>query len=279
MKRRVWDKQWERNHWGYRPLPQNAKRPIVLIEGDGWDLTLRELIFSILILGVLFFIGFMVSGVIEEKVNDNNLKYNQAVALQSNDEFRHAMDTDVGFIFANGTLVADKPVKNEHLDGEWLWVSVEHQRYQMHTRVVTYTVTDSKGRTHTRHRTETYWTWDTVGRESTHSPTVTYCGVQFPYNKFGYGSMPEDTSRHSTGYHKRDIVHAMPKTFNATVFAEAKGNDLAGEGIYLTTLSMEEYRKCLTDSCAISIFWICWSALMVGALVLFYAIENDWLED
>lgn len=279
MKHRVWDKEWERNHWGYRPLPKDAKSPIVLFEGDGWDLTLRELIFSILILGVLFFIGFMISSWMEGKVNDSNLRYNQAVALQSNDEFRHAMDTDVGYVFANGTLVADKPVRNEHLDGEWLWVAVEHQKYQMHTRRVAYTVTDSKGRSHTRYRTETYWSWDTVGRSSSHSPTVTYCGVQFPYGKFNYNSIPEDTTRHSTGWHKRDVVHVMPKTFNATVFAEAKGGDLAGEGIFLSRLSMEEYRKDLTDSFALPIFWMCWSIFMVLALVLFYIVENDWLED
>ena len=242
-------------------------------------MTLRELVFSILILGVLFFIGFLVSGAIEQKVNDSNLRYNQAVALQSNDEFKHALSTDVGYVFANGTLVADKPVKNEHLDGEWLWVSVEHQKYQMHTRRVAYTVTDSKGRTHTRYRTETYWSWDTVGRSSDHSPTVTYCGVQFNYGKFDYSGMPSDTSKHSTGFHKRDVVIVVPKTFNATVFGEAKSNDLVGQNILLVGMSIEKYRKDLTDSCAIPIFWILWSVFITAALVLFYVIENNWLED
>ena len=278
MRRRIWDKQWERNGWGYGPLPQNAKSPIVLIEGDGWDLTLRELIFSILILGVLFAIGFLISGYIEQKVNDSNLRYNQAVALHSDDEFKHALSTDVGHVFAHGRLVADKPVRNEHLDGEWLCVDVKHQRYQMHTRRVAYTVTDSKGRTHTRYRTETYWSWDTVGRSSDHSPTVTYCGVQFDYGKFDYGCMPEETSKHSTGWHKSDVVTVVPKDFNATVFGEAKSNDLVGQNIVLVPMSIEGYRKDLTTSHAVMIFWILWSVFSVIALFGFYAIENDWLE-
>ena len=112
------------------------KRPIIVFDGGDWELTLRELVFSILILGVLFAIGFFASGVIEQHVNDNNLKYNQAVALHSDDEFKHALSTDVGYVFANGTLVADKPVKNQHLDGEWLCVDVKHQKYQQHTRRV-----------------------------------------------------------------------------------------------------------------------------------------------
>ena len=276
---RVWSKQWEGNYGRHRPLPQDAKRPIVLIDGDGWELTLRELVFSILILGVMFFIGFLISDFIEQKINDNNLKYNQAVALQSNSEFKHAMDTDVGFIFANGTLTADKPVRNKHLDGEWLQVEVQHQRYQMHTRRVPYTVTDGKGRTHTRYRTETYWSWDTVGGESEHSPTVTYCGIQFPYHKFYYGDVPTQTSKHSTGWHKRDVVQVTPMTFNATVFANAKGGDLTGEQIQISLRSMEDYRRELTKSPDLVVFWIIWGLFMGGALAMFYYGVNDWLED
>ena len=255
-----------------------AKHPIVLIDGGGWVLTLRELVFSILILGVLFFIGFLVSSMIEQKVNDSNLRYNQAVSLHSDDEFKHAISTDVGYMFAHGRLVADKPVKNEHLEGEWLCVDVRHQKYRMHTRRVAYTVTDSKGHSHTKYRTETYWSWDTVGSSNDHSPTVTYCGVQFDYGKFDYGHMPSKTSTHSTGWHKRDVVTVVPKTFNATLFGEAKSNNLVGQNILLVPMSMEEYREDLTTSHAVMIFWILWSIFMVGIVVIFYIIENNWLE-
>lgn len=279
MRRRIWDKKWERNGWGYRPLPQSDKSPIVLFEGEGWDLTLRELVFSVLIVGVMVLIGFFVSGFIEEKVNDSNLRYNQAVALLTNDQFKHALDTDVGYVFANGRLVADSPVKNEHLEGEYLSVYVEHQQYRKHTRRVAYTVTDSKGRSHTKYRTETYWSWDTMSRSSSHSPTVTYCGVKFPYNKFGYSWIGSDTTRHSTGWHARDEVTVVPKTFVASVFGEAKSKTLVGDGLTLAPISIEAYRKDLTTSHALSIFWIIWCVVIVFALVGFYFIQNDWLED
>lgn len=266
------------SRYGTTYVPPKSKSPIIIFDGGGWDLTLRELIFSVLILGGLFTIGFFVSGIIEQNVNDAKLRYNQAVALHSDDEFKHALSTDVGHVFAHGTLVADQPVRNEHLDGEWLYVGVAHQKYQMHTRRVAYTVTDSKGRPHTRYRTETYWSWDTVGRSSSHSPTVTYCGVQFDYGKFDYGCMPKETSKHSTGFHQRDVVTVVPKTFNATVFAEAKSNDLVGQNIMLVTMSIEEYREDLTTSHAVMIFWILWSVFSLIALFGFYAIENDWLE-
>lgn len=279
MRHRIWDKKWERNGWGYRPLPQNDKSPIILFEGEGWDLTLRELVFSVLIVGVMVLIGFFISEVIERKVNDSNLRYNQAVALLTNDQFKHALDTDVGYVFANGRLVADSPVKNEHLEGEYLSVYVEHQQYRKHTRRVAYTVTDSKGRSHTKYRTETYWSWDTMSRSSSHSPTVTYCGVNFPYNKFGYSWIGSDTTRHSTGFHARDVVTVVPKTFIASVFGEAKSKTLVGDGLTLAPISIEAYRKDLTTSHAISIFWIIWCVVIVFALVGFYFIQNDWLED
>lgn len=279
MRRRIWDKRLEHNGFGYGPLSQNTKNPIVLFEGKGWDLTLRELVFSVLIVGVMVLVGFFISEVIERKVNDSNLRYNQAVALLTDDQFKYALDTDVGHVFANGRLVADSPVKNEHLEGEYLSVYVEHQRYRMHTRRVAYTVTDSRGRSHTKYRTETYWSWDTMRCSSSHSPTVTYCGVRFPYNKFGYSWIGSDATRHSTGFRARDVVTVVPKTFIASVFGEAKSKTLVGDGLTLAPMSIEAYRKDLTTSNALSIFWIIWGIVMVFALVGFYVVENDWLED
>ena len=118
-----------------------------------------------------------------------------------------------------------------------------------------------------------------MSSSSSHSPTVTYCGVSFPYGKFDYGRFNGDVTKHSTGWHKRDIVHVKPKTFVATAFGEAKSNTLAGEGILLVSMTMEEYRKDLTTSHAVSIFWTIWCVVTILALVGFYAIPNDWLED
>ena len=118
-----------------------------------------------------------------------------------------------------------------------------------------------------------------MSRSSSHSPTVTYCGVKFPYNKFGYDWMGSDTTRHSTGYHARDVVTVVPKTFIASVFGEAKSKTLVGNGLPLSPMSIEKYRKYLTTSHALSLFWIIWGIVIVFALVGFYVVENDWLED
>ena len=54
----------------------------------------------------------------------------------------------------------------------------------MHTRVVHYTVTDSKGRSRTMSRTETYWTWDIYDSKHLKAKQVDFSGVIFPTTKF-----------------------------------------------------------------------------------------------
>ena len=54
---------------------------IVLYDGIDFEITLREVMFSLLILGIFSFLGFIVHSWIDKKVDDSNLKYRQAVAL------------------------------------------------------------------------------------------------------------------------------------------------------------------------------------------------------
>ena len=168
------------------------RRKIVLFDGIDFEITLREVLFSLLIIGISSFIGFLVHSWIDKKVESSNLQYRQAVAIESQDEFRHAMDTDVGHAFVRGKVEAVTPVTNKLVKGKYLSIHVKHQKYQMHTRVVTYTTYDSKGRPHTHHRTETYWSWDTVGTSTTNSPKVVFCGSEFPYGKFHYNCGREE---------------------------------------------------------------------------------------
>ena len=149
---------------------------IVLYDGIDFEITLREVMFSLLILGIFSFLGFIVHSWIDKKVDDSNLKYRQAVAIESPDEFRHAMNTDVGYAFVSGKLEAVTPVTNNLVKGKYLSIHVNHQKYQKHTRVVTYTTYDSKGRRRVHHRTETYWSWATKWTSTTNSPMVVFCG-------------------------------------------------------------------------------------------------------
>lgn len=252
------------------------RKSIVLLDFYDWDITLREVVFSVLIVGIMGFLGFLIAQGIEKREYDDTLKYRQAPAIESEDGFRHAIKTDIGYAFAHGLFNAKDTVKYEHVDGEHLYIHISHQEYRMHTQH--YTTRDSKGRTH--HHVRHYWSWDTISTDSMHSKQVAFCGVTFPYGKFDYGHVPEDRTIYKPhGWsHKREIIRTMPIEFSATIFANLKGNDISN-GTTLMMIGIEEYRTRLCDSCGVAIFWSIWVFVTVGLVLLFYHIDNTWLED
>ena len=256
------------------------KDRIVLFEDIDWELTLREFLFSFLILGIMSFIGFLAYSAIDKKVDDKTLKYRQAVAISSTNEFRYAMDTNIGHAFVRGKLLAVTPVTSKLVDGEYLRIHVDHQKYRQHTRIVTYTVTDSKGRTHVKTRTETYWSWDTMSSSTTNSPYVIFCGSRFKYNKFDYGCAHVEETVIGGGLFKneRDIVYTTKDNFTSTIFADLRNKGFVGTAS-MVGCGIEKYRKSLVECWwPYMLFWFLWIVITFGGIVLFYVIENDWLE-
>ena len=254
---------------------------IVLFEDMDFEITLREVLFSLLIIGIWAFIGFLVHSWIDKRVDDSTLRYRQAVAITSPEEFRHAMDTDVGHAFVRGKVEAVKPVTCDLVKGEYLRILIKHQKYQRHTRVVTYTVTDSKGHTHTRHRTETYWSWDTVRTKTLLSQKVRFCGSEFPYHKFNYNCAHTKETTVGGGLFKneRDLVYTTKDGFTGTMFGDLRNGSFKGTAT-LVGMDIEEYRESQTHCVwPYVLFWVVWIVLVVGSIVMFYIIDNKWLED
>lgn len=151
----------------------------------------------------------------------------------------------------------------------------------MHTRVVTYTTYDSKGRPHTYHKTETYWSWDTVWTSTTNSPLVRFCGSEFKYGKFDYSCAYEDETIVGGGLfnNERDIVYTVKDGFTGTIFADLRDRSFK-ETAFIVKLGIEEYRK-MKAKCywPYIVFWIGWIVVTVGSIFLFYILDNRWLEN
>ena len=256
------------------------KDRIVLFEDIDFEITLREVLFSLLILGIFSFLGFIVHSWIDKKVDDSMLKYRQAVAIESPDEFRHAMDTDVGHAFVRGKLEAVTPVTNKLVNGEYLSIHVKHQKYQMHTRVVTYTTYDSKGHPHVHRKTETYWSWDTKWTSTMNSQNVMFCGSEFPYEKFNYNCANTEETIVGGGLFKneRDVVYATKDGFTGTMFGDLRNGSFEGTAS-LVGRGIEEYRE-LKTKCAwpYVLFWFVWVIMTIVTIIMFYIIDNEWLE-
>lgn len=240
--------------------------------------TFREIVFSVFIVGILVFIGFLIASAIDKSVQENLLKYRQAAQIRNNPEqFAYALKTDIGNAFVEGDFKTIDPVSMKHLDGQYLFIEKETQEYRKHTRTVTYT--DSEGRSRVRH--ETYWRWDTIATDSEMATKIEFSGVEFDSDTFSYETIRRQKEVYKCGWlsNTRYIFYTIPKDFHGTVFGELKQGHLFGCPEVLYDKNIVEAYKDYTSSHAVSIFWVCWIAFIIFAVGGFCYIENPWLED
>lgn len=256
-----------------------TKHPIILFEGESWEFTLRELVFSFLIIGVLVVIGYLIADTIERHVHSSRLKYKQAMQIEKDAaQFAWAINTDVGDVFVEGSLKTINPVSHPKLDGKWMHIDAAYQKYQMHTRTVTYTTTVN-GKPRTRTRTETYWSWDTFKRESLSATNALFLGVNIPINKFDFCSTPSKKHIIKTEHHRRIVFNCIPTTFNGTLFTTINKKTITDKSPFYCWWNLKTTYDYYVESHAVVIFWIFWSLLIVLILVIYVIAENSWLED
>lgn len=257
---------------------RNSSSQKVIFDFIDWNITLRELVFSILLVGIMMFIGFLISNKIRENANNRILTYRQAMSINDDDLFKHALNTDAGNAFVNGKLIALEPISHPHVEGKYLHIHIATQKYTKHTEH--YTTTDSKGKVH--HHTRSYWTWDTIRNEYFNSENVSYCGVMFPFDKFDYGCVDVNTTIYKKGFlsDKREVIRTMPIEFNATTFCKFFNGEMVGKNIMLIpNIGIEDYRNRLMKNHWNLAFWMSWTLLTAFLVFLFYVHENQWLED
>lgn len=108
----------------------------IIYSGNGWDMTVRELMFSIVIILIMLMGGFFISEKIASHNDEQNQEYYQAMQIDGNAElFQYGMRTDVGNAFVKGNLVAVDPVTDPGIGGvPAAYIKVEEQHYNRHTR-------------------------------------------------------------------------------------------------------------------------------------------------
>lgn len=242
---------------------------------EGMTITLREVIFSVLIIGVLSAVGFYAASSIEKSVLDKQLAYRQAVQISDTNEFAHAMKTDVGFALVEGDLYTPKPVSMDKCDGKWLHIVADFQEYRRHTQH--YTTRDSKG--HVHHHTRTYWSWDTYDVKKKHADEVIFCGSTFMFEEFSYGHVsPAHRQTSSNGFHRRIVFTCLPTDFHATIASKLYENSVHDKPDLLEGMDLARAYEFYTTSHAVAIFWCCWIVFIALVCLVFYRYENEWLE-
>ena len=248
------------------------------------EVTKREIIISIIIVAAMLMIGFFISGKITDVQNDKNAEYQKAVHIEDSELFRYCMDTNVGNAFLYVDLKAIDTVTFDEIGGEYLHVEKIEERYERHERKVT--VTDSKGKKHTK--IEVYYEWETKDREGKHSEKIIFCGIEFPYSKIPYYSdnhIKTINSDREYSWESGEFVKVRFKYYGTsikhtgTVYTKLSDGTISDNSRFFKGYTAEQALDSCTSGVGNVIFWALWIALTVGAVIGFCYLDNKWLED
>ncbi len=230
----------------------------------------REILVSLIIAFIMLIVGIFISGKINDVGDSKQETYQKAIQIEEPELFRYCMSVNSGNGLIYGELKAIDTVSDPNIDGEWMDLYIETQKYTMHTRTV------SNGKSS---HTETYWTWDTIDSESKHCETISFCGSEFQRSKI---DTPEshyiDTV--DTGYHLREKFFGVDSVHTGTIFTNMSDGTISEHSIFYKNESPKEVVKSIEDGGFwwIVMFWIFWIILTGFAMYGFCYLQNNWLD-
>lgn len=230
----------------------------------------REILVSIIIALISIMIGIFISGKISDSQDAGRESYQKAIQIEEPEIFRHCMSVNSGDGLIYGELKAVDTVSDPNIEGEWLYLSKKTQRYTMHTRTV------HTGKTT---RIVNYWTWDTISAEEFHSKRVSFCGVEFSYEKINRpDSHYIDTVK--TGSHMREVFDGCDTSYTGTIFTKMADNAISdGSSFYLNKTPQETLDVVKNAGrWELILFWVMWLILTGIVIVIFCHMDNEWLD-
>lgn len=250
-------------------------RRTVIFDGGTFEITARELLFSVIIVILMLTAGFFIGEKIASAADERNQEYEQAAKIDGDKElFEYGMRTDIGNAFVYGTLKAVDPVSLPEIDGEYAYIRKAKEKYTMHER----TVTHKNGKT-TYTTVETYYTWDSAGHEDFVCTHITFLD-----NEFDYGVIPLPGSRHLTTIKESSKVryqyYVCDMEYDGTIYAKLADKTISdvtfieGKGVN----DAVEY-MCNSSVVGAVVFWIFWIALICATVYGFCYLDNRWVED
>ena len=244
----------------------------VIFDCCDFEITKRELIFSVVIFVFLMIVGFSISEIITEHIEDEKREYNQALQVESEEMFKYAMSTNVGNAFCYGKLEAIDTVSYEDVDGQYLYIRKEKEKYTRHEREVKHE--DSDGNTY--YTTEVYYTWDVVSSESKHSEKIRFLGIEFDYNKIERPYAHYICTNYYSSY-TRYVYYGVAPEHTGTIYTELKNNTISDKTNFYENKSISEVLESFDSSIEIFLFWIVWVIFMGVIIYAFYYVDNTWL--
>ena len=244
------------------------------------EITSREIIVSIAIIAAFLIGGFLISGRIQDSIDDANMKYNTAVKIDcsdSNELFVYGMRTNIGNTFVYGELIAVDPVSYPDIDGEYMEVKKTKEKYTMHTRQVAHTRTVN-GRTQTYYTTQVYYSWDYAGSESKKCTKVRFCDVEFSSDRIDLPPLQHIDTQ--TFGNIRYIYEGSKTEYIGTLFSNLREDTISEGSDFLANMTIDEAVEYYKQTGAIEqgLFWLVWTVICGACVYGFYSLENRWLK-
>lgn len=239
-----------------------------------FEVTKREIIFSIIIASFMIIIGIFIGNKIINNINDGNIKYSTAVKIDNNkSQFKHGLDTNFENALVYGDLYAVDTV-SLGTEKNKIVILREYEEYRRHTRTRTYT--DSNG--HTKTKTEVYYSWDNISSQLVKNNYVSFCGNIFKTSEFPIPSV-HYVKTESCGYNKRYVYSVVDSHYVGTLYANLDNNSILDAKFAENITLKESVEYFSTSTYAVLWFWIPYAILIVFAIFGFCYLENNWLED
>lgn len=244
------------------------------------EVTSREIIVSIAIIAAFLIGGFLISGRIQDSIDDANMKYNTAVKIDcsdSNELFVYGMRTNIGNTFVYGELIAVDPVSYPDIDGEYMEVKKTKEKYTRHTRQVAHTRTVN-GRTRTYYTTEVYYSWDYAGSKSKKCEKVRFCDIEFSSDRIDLPPLEHIDTQ--TFGNIRYIYEGSKTEYIGTLFSDLREDTISEGSDFLTNMTIDEAVEHYKQTGVIKqvLFWLIWTVICGACVYGFYSLENRWLE-
>lgn len=244
------------------------------------EVTSREIIASVAIVAAFFIVGFLISGRIQDSIDDANARYNTAVkidCLDNNELFVYGMRTNIGNAFVYGKLIAVDTVSYPEVDGEYMEIEKTIEKYTRHTRQVAHT-RRVNGRTRTYYTTEVYYSWDYVGSESKKCEKVRFCDVEFSSDRINLPPLEHIDTQ--TFGNIRYIYKGSKTEYVGTLFSDLREDTISESSDFLADLAIDEAVEYYKNTGIIKqvLFWLIWMIICGVCVYGFYSLENRWLE-
>lgn len=241
--------------------------------GTRGNYTGREIVVAVTASIIALFLLFSLISSIEHRVISSTDWYEVSTKIYDANLFTHVVETKQSEIMAEGVVYTSKPVTEENIDGEYIYIKREYEREVMKTRQVSYSC-GPKGKD-TCWRTETYWEWDNYGTDTWEAPEIEFLGITMGLSEYDY--IP--TVGIDTVYLSRKERYVFSGVHNGSSVMTS-WERFEDKGKYSFEYNTIENKIAKRKSGVTGLSWVFRALSVIIVLLLagvFLEAENDWL--